>query len=88
MFDFHAKTVLVTGGGAGIGRAIAEAFGAAGARVAVAEIDPVRAGELRQGLQGAGVDALVVQADGARHGIGRQRSWPLSTSASAPLTCW
>jgi 3-oxoacyl-[acyl-carrier protein] reductase len=63
MFDFHDKTVLVTGGGAGIGRAIAEAFGAAGARVAVAEIDPLRAEEVRHALQGAGVDALVVQAD-------------------------
>ncbi len=63
MFDFHDKTVLVTGGGAGIGRAIAEAFGAAGARVAVAEIDPLRAEEVRHALQGAGVDALLVQAD-------------------------
>ena len=63
MFDFHGKTVLVTGGGAGIGRAIAEGFGAAGARVAVGEIDPRRAEEVREGLQGAGADALVVQAD-------------------------
>ncbi|HEY2807423.1 MAG TPA: SDR family oxidoreductase [Steroidobacteraceae bacterium] len=63
MLDFHDKTVLVTGGGAGIGRAIAEAFGAAGAKVAVAEIDPQRVVEVRRSLAGAGVDALVVQAD-------------------------
>jgi NAD(P)-dependent dehydrogenase (short-subunit alcohol dehydrogenase family) len=63
MLDFHDKTVLVTGGGAGIGRAIAEAFGAAGARVAVAEIDPHRVVEVRSSLEGAGVDAMVVQAD-------------------------
>jgi 3-oxoacyl-[acyl-carrier protein] reductase len=63
MLDFSGKTVLVTGGGAGIGRAIAQAFGAAGARVAVAEIDPGRAREVRQTLQGAGVEALVCEAD-------------------------
>ncbi|CAD7339943.1 SDR family oxidoreductase [Sphingomonadales bacterium 56] len=42
MLDFTGKSVLVTGGGAGIGRACAEAFARQGARVFIAEIDPER----------------------------------------------
>lgn len=57
------KVALVTGGGAGIGRATAELFAQAGMRVAVAEIDAGRAGEVRDALEKAGCDALVVEAD-------------------------
>lgn len=66
MISFTGKTVLVTGGGAGIGRACAQAFGAAGARVAVAEIDPARAQDVRHALEAAGVDALVGTVDVTR----------------------
>jgi 3-oxoacyl-[acyl-carrier protein] reductase len=41
--NLHGKTALVTGGGAGIGLAIAQTLAALGARVAVAEIDAARA---------------------------------------------
>jgi NAD(P)-dependent dehydrogenase (short-subunit alcohol dehydrogenase family) len=41
--NLHGKTALVTGGGAGIGLAIAQALAALGARVVVAEIDAGRA---------------------------------------------
>jgi len=61
MIDFQGRTVLVTGGGAGIGRATVEAFAAAEARLAVLEIDAGRAAELRQAL--ADADALVVEGD-------------------------
>lgn len=60
MFDFQGKSVLVTGGGAGIGRAAAAAFAEAGARVAIVEIDPARAHDAQRAL---GPDALVVTGD-------------------------
>ncbi|MDR3065189.1 MAG: SDR family oxidoreductase [Comamonas sp.] len=66
MIDFKGRTVLVTGGGAGIGRAVAEAFGQAGARIVIAEIRPGLVADARESLKHAGIDALVVQADMTR----------------------
>ena len=63
MFNLEGKTALVTGGGGGMGRAIAEAFGSLGMRVAIAEIDPKRADSVRASLDAAGVDNLVEVAD-------------------------
>ena len=66
MIDFKGKTVLVTGGGSGIGRGIAEAFSDAGARIVIADIKPELVAEMRKALDRAGVEALVVEGDMTR----------------------
>jgi NAD(P)-dependent dehydrogenase (short-subunit alcohol dehydrogenase family) len=54
-YEFAGKAALVTGGGAGIGRVIADAFARSGASVVVADIDVTRGEEtVRQILQGGG----------------------------------
>ena len=66
MIDFKGKTVLVTGGGSGIGRGIAEAFSDAGARIVIADIKPELVAEMRKSLDRAGVEALVIEGDMTR----------------------
>lgn len=55
MFDLTGKAALITGAGSGIGRAIAQRFAAAGARVVVADVDETGGRE---------TVALVVKAGG------------------------
>jgi len=59
MISFNGKTVLVTGGGAGIGRATVAAFAGLGGTVITLESDERRADELRT----ADGDVVVINGD-------------------------
>lgn len=60
----HAGTVaVVTGGGHGIGRAIAQRLGSEGAKVAVLEVNEDRGRETVALLQEHGVESVFVKAD-------------------------
>ncbi len=61
---FAGKSVIVTGGAAGIGAAAARLFAAEGARVVIADLDPA-AEAIAQELRGQGHEAAFVRTDAA-----------------------
>ena len=63
MFNLNGKVAVVTGGGSGIGRAIATVFGARGAHVVVVDLDPAAAKETVEMIADAGGTADAVSCD-------------------------
>lgn len=61
--SFAGKTVIVTGAGNGIGRAIANAFAEAGAQTVIADVDRAAGEAVAAELDGAGLSARFVRCD-------------------------
>lgn len=61
--EFDGRTVLVTGGGSGIGEAVARKLGAAGAKVVVADIVLDDAARVREAITAAGGSAVSIGGD-------------------------
>ncbi len=62
-FDFSGQTAFIAGGGGGVGKAIAQAFGAAGAAVGIGDLNPDRAESVPEAIRQAGGQAIGVQGD-------------------------
>jgi 3-oxoacyl-[acyl-carrier protein] reductase len=62
-FDFSGRSVLITGGGKGIGKVYVEEFAKAGARVAAADIDVAAAEDVANSLNKANLQAFGLGVD-------------------------
>jgi 7-alpha-hydroxysteroid dehydrogenase len=62
-FSLEGQAAIVTGGGAGIGKAISELFAAAGAMVAVSDLKAETAQEVADAINAAGGKAIGVACD-------------------------
>ena len=66
MDEFRGRVAVITGGGGGIGAAMAAAFAARGARIALADVDPAAMERVAGGLPLQRTEVLTVPTDVTR----------------------
>lgn len=66
MDEFDGKVAVITGGASGIGRAMADAFAAAGMRLVIADIEARPLESAAEELRDSGADVFAVTADVSR----------------------
>lgn len=62
-FSFQGRTALITGGGRGVGEAIAREIHAGGGKVAVSDVDPAVAQQVALSLDPTGASAIALTLD-------------------------
>lgn len=67
LFDIKDRAAVVTGGGSGLGAAIAEGFAQAGAAVALLDVDDERMDVVAKNIESDGGDVICVHADVTVH---------------------
>jgi NAD(P)-dependent dehydrogenase (short-subunit alcohol dehydrogenase family) len=65
-YDYTDKVALVTGGGSGIGEAVAMTMAAAGAKVVIADLDVAGGERVAKEIEAAGGTAMFVEVDVSR----------------------
>jgi NAD(P)-dependent dehydrogenase (short-subunit alcohol dehydrogenase family) len=66
MQEVAGRVAVITGGASGIGRGMAEAFGAAGMRIVLADVDEVRVAATARELEKDGIEVVPVRTDVAK----------------------
>jgi monooxygenase len=82
--SFDKQLVLVTGGGAGIGRAIAHSFAERGAAIVVTDIDPAALAETKTEIEGLGVRCETFVANVADEAAMRQLAEDVEKTIGVP----
>ena len=87
-FGLEGKAALVVGGGYGIGRETSLLLAQAGARVAVADLDPVRAANVADEVGGVAVVGDVTDPAGARKVVDDATRGSVASTGSRTSSVW